>query len=246
MINKINAKISIILAIFIIAMIPMNRSEASGNYKKGFVIKINNNIVPVDDSYEFPYVNRDDRTMVPVRIISENMGCKVKWVQEEQAAYIEKYGLTVRVDVGRPNAIVSNGKYSKKIPIDENGRGYSNPVVIKNRLFLPLRFISEVFNSEVNYKLNNASHIIEIKTIKDTELNRALLENKHFGDLIDYYENNEKDLKNINEIQNKTSQEYVDGNEILKKLYKNKKVYDIKTDDPSKLKFGKGNKYIFK
>jgi hypothetical protein len=74
----------------------------------------------------------NDRTMVPVRFIAENMGADVKWIGETK---------TVEIMLG-----------DKKLSlvIDEKVDGLDVPAtIIKDRTFVPLRYVSEYFDANV-------------------------------------------------------------------------------------------------
>lgn len=72
-------------------------------------------------------------TMVPARVISENLGATVGWVQASRSASISGSGVTIRMTAGKSTADV-NGT---SVKLDAT-------VEVKNgRVMIPLRFISE-------------------------------------------------------------------------------------------------------
>ncbi|MEW9669935.1 copper amine oxidase N-terminal domain-containing protein [Ammoniphilus sp. 3BR4] len=90
-----------------------------------------------------PYIDHaSGRTMVPARFVAEKLGAKVEWNGTlEQVTFLHK-GRTIILTIGQKQARV-NGK---DILMDA-------PAVIKNdRTMVPLRFISELFEAQVEWK----------------------------------------------------------------------------------------------
>lgn len=91
----------------------------------------------------FAYMNDQyGRTMVPLRLVSEEMGYDVKWDKQTQTATIVENGTTVKIAIGSQSPTV-NG-VTKTIDA---------PAALKdNRTYVPVRFISEAMGAEVDYK----------------------------------------------------------------------------------------------
>ncbi|MDR1001086.1 MAG: WG repeat-containing protein [Clostridiales bacterium] len=81
-----------------------------------------------------PFIS-GDRTMVPVRVIAESFGASVSWNDKEKTDYITKDGVTLKLTVG------------KALP-DNMG----TPVITGDRLFVPVRYIAEMFNGKVAWE----------------------------------------------------------------------------------------------
>ncbi len=76
----------------------------------------------------------NNRTMVPIRFISESMGAEVKWIGEERKATIE---LGERMLVLVPDQTIT---------------GFDTPATIVNdRILVPIRYIAEMLNSNVQW-----------------------------------------------------------------------------------------------
>ncbi|MGG3471553.1 copper amine oxidase N-terminal domain-containing protein [Neobacillus pocheonensis] len=88
-----------------------------------------------------PYINRDGRTLVPLRFISENMGASVSWNGENNQAMIQKGDITIYVTVGL-NQIVVNGS---NVDMDTSAENTDGSV------FVPARYIAEALGAEVNF-----------------------------------------------------------------------------------------------
>jgi iron complex transport system substrate-binding protein len=87
-----------------------------------------------------PFIE-NGRTMVPVRLFSENLGAVVKWDDAAQTVTIQGQDVSVKLTIGKNEAVV-NGK-NKTIDVA--------PVVLSGRTIVPLRFIAEAFGADVNW-----------------------------------------------------------------------------------------------
>ncbi len=95
----------------------------------------------------------DDRVLVPLRKIFEELGALVKWDEETQTVTARKNKKTVTLTVGESEMTVDTGK------TDDSG----NPVIqtvsldvpaqiVQNRTLVPLRAISEAFGMTVTWE----------------------------------------------------------------------------------------------
>ena len=82
----------------------------------------------------------NNRTMVPVRVISENLGAKVNWSNSEVT--LTKNNMQVKLKLNSITAV----KNGKEVPLD------MKPYIKNNRTMVPLRFLAETFGSNVNYR----------------------------------------------------------------------------------------------
>lgn len=82
----------------------------------------------------------NNRTMVPVRVISENLGAYVTWSNSEVT--ITKSDTEVILQMSSSTAII-NGKM---VPLDVK------PYIKNNRTMVPLRFLAETLGYDVDYK----------------------------------------------------------------------------------------------
>ncbi len=133
---------------------------------ESFHVKINDEEVSFTDELGHPKLTNTNRTMVPLRIISENMGYKVGWDSKEQVATVESGKTKIALKIGENVAFV-NGK---KVPIDvQDGKPVDTkamlvPVKGSSRTYVPLRFISEAMGAEVKYERKDGVNYIEINT----------------------------------------------------------------------------------
>lgn len=82
---------------------------------------------------------KNNRTMVPLRVISENLGAAVDWSHSEVT--LTKNKLKVILKANSATAV----KNGEEVQLD------SKPYVKNNRVLVPLRFIAETFGCTVGY-----------------------------------------------------------------------------------------------
>lgn len=89
-----------------------------------------------------PFISIDDRTMVPIRFVSESLDAKVDWIPESNEAVIEsKDGLKVSFTIGTDRMTI-NG-------ID--AQADTATILKDNRTFVPVRLVSELFGYRVEW-----------------------------------------------------------------------------------------------
>ena len=99
---------------------------------------------------EKPYISQDNRTMVPVRFVSQDLGYAVYWDEKRQLVSIENSGRTIVVPIGS-KVIQVNGS---SVTIDTEAK------IVNGRTFVPIRFISQSYGSNVTY--NEATRTVEV------------------------------------------------------------------------------------
>jgi len=108
---------------------------------KALVNGVPKNIDPDDLSITPMIVN--NITMVPLRFVGENLGAIVQWNNSEQSIYLNfaDRKLEIRLFVNKKYAYVNGKKYELQTP----------PIIIKSRVFVPIRFISEAIGAKVDW-----------------------------------------------------------------------------------------------
>lgn len=102
-------------------------------------INVNNKEIIFPDAK--PYINNDNRTMVPVRFISEALNAKVGWDGEKREVSITMSDKDIRLIIGQSKAFINN----KGIEFD------TVPIIKEDRTFVPLRFVSEGLGATVKW-----------------------------------------------------------------------------------------------
>ncbi|WP_077368420.1 copper amine oxidase N-terminal domain-containing protein [Anaerosalibacter sp. Marseille-P3206] len=134
-------------------------------------LSIDGKVVNFTDELGHPYLTKTSRTMIPVRIISENMGYDVKWDGGNQKVFVSNEKTKIELQIGKNTAIV-NGKM---VPIDvQDGKPVDTKAMLvpakgSHRTYVPLRFVSEAMGADVKYERKNGVNCIEINTGKKPE-----------------------------------------------------------------------------
>ncbi len=81
----------------------------------------------------------NDKTMVPLRFVTESLGATVTWDDATQSATITKDGKRVKVTVGSAEMRIEREKKKLQTPAQ----------LIDDRIFVPLRDVSEAFGTQV-------------------------------------------------------------------------------------------------
>lgn len=97
-----------------------------------------------------PFIDSRDRTLVPIRFVSEEMGADVSWEADTRTAVIVKEGNTVRYTIGQPIAYLND----EMMVFDSFG------IIKEDRTFVPLRFISELLDCNVDWQQETRTVVI--------------------------------------------------------------------------------------
>lgn len=98
-----------------------------------------------------PYIDESQRTMVPVRFVSQSLGAQVGWDDPSKTVTIVRNGLEIKLKVGESKALV-NGE----------AIAFDTKAVFKNdRTMVPLRFISEILGAKIRWEDTTRTVFIE-------------------------------------------------------------------------------------
>lgn len=81
----------------------------------------------------------DSVSMVPLRVISENLGYRVEYIQSKREVVIQSAVREIRMNIGNPSASVNGEKLTMS----------AAPVVVEGTTLVPLRFVGETMGLEV-------------------------------------------------------------------------------------------------
>ena len=112
-----------------------------------------------DRSSGAPYIN-EGRTMVPVRIISENLDYNVSWNEKTKEVTISNPlagNKEIKMQIGNNIAKVNGNK----VVIDPK-INFVAPEITGGRTFVPLRFVAESMGLKIDYTNKNGTHIIKM------------------------------------------------------------------------------------
>ncbi|MGN1004335.1 MAG: copper amine oxidase N-terminal domain-containing protein [Oscillospiraceae bacterium] len=107
-------------------------------------VRVNGYLVNFPD--QKPIVDKNDRTLIPVRFVAEELGADVSWDGKLNAAVIEKDGLTITVPIGSKELTVTDasGK-TTNVAMD------TEAVLENSRTLVPIRFVAEAMGAWVSY-----------------------------------------------------------------------------------------------
>lgn len=142
----------LLLAILMILPFTTTVNASKKEAEKPFSIILDWKPLNIDDISGFPYIN-NNRTMVPIRVISEGMGYNVTWNQQG-TVQISSGSKTIYLKTGSNIAVVNGSQVNLDSKVE----------VKDNRMMVPIRFISESFGASVKYQYNPSAHIILIST----------------------------------------------------------------------------------
>lgn len=154
--------ICLILLSVLIAMCLTSVAQAASEV----TVLVNNNKIAFPD--QKPYIDQNNRTLVPIRFVSEALGADVGWNGETSTVTITQKEKTIVLKIGENKASV-NGQT----------KTFDTKAVIKNRrTMVPLRFVSECLGARVDWIAKTRTVVITVNngyTIpEETELNVVL------------------------------------------------------------------------
>lgn len=101
---------------------------------------VNGETKNIDDDSTTPIII-NDRTLMPVRAIIENLGGTVEWNANTRTAVLTMNGNKIQLDIGNETAYL-NGEEKN---LD------TAPIIVNDRTMFPIRFIAESFGLNVNW-----------------------------------------------------------------------------------------------
>lgn len=147
-----------LISLLVLSLVMILGVTAVSQAATAITVLVNNKAVAFPD--EKPYIDKNNRTLVPVRFVSEALGAEVSWdnntrtvtiVQSTKTSIHENTTKTVKLKIGESKATV-NGQV----------KTFDTVAAIKNgRTMVPLRFVSEVLGAKVEW-------IGSTKTVKIT------------------------------------------------------------------------------
>lgn len=120
-----------------------------------------------------PYIS-ESRTMVPIRVISENLGKIVTWNNDDKK-------VTIKDEKGNEFSLVINENFMENVSSNSNLKiELDAPAVIKDdRTFVPIRAIAEAFGERVDW--DNDKRVVVIGEAYDPNK----LKNENIKDLLE-------------------------------------------------------------
>ncbi len=168
-------------------------------------VKVDGNTVSFPD--QKPYIDENDRTMVPVRAPMEAMGCAVEWNDQARQAAITRDGITAVFTIGS-NTYTVNGK-TKTMD--------TQAVISGERTAFPVRFAAEAMGAKVYWNQDERTvYIVTADTPGKTSLTDADIKNlQGYGFVNDAREPKPGDEMGVMPYVDSISADFVD-NKLLK------------------------------
>lgn len=87
-------------------------------------------------------VIKSDRTLIPIRAVSNSLKADVKWDEATHTVTITKGGTEIKLVLGNDTAIINGQEVKLDVPAE----------TINDRTMVPVRFVSEAFKSTVQWE----------------------------------------------------------------------------------------------
>jgi hypothetical protein len=89
-------------------------------------------------------VIRESRTLLPLRVIVEELGGSMIWNAATRQVTVKARGTTMVLTIGKSTAIVNGASM-----VIDPANGKVVPIILGSRTFLPLRFIAEQLGLDI-------------------------------------------------------------------------------------------------
>ena len=103
------------------------------------MVAIDGKAIAISSAYGTPYIDAANRTMVPLRVVSENLNREVKWDGATKTVTIDG---TIEVKIGSRTIKTPYGNISMD----------TSPVIKGDRTYVPFRYVGEALGCDVEWK----------------------------------------------------------------------------------------------
>lgn len=131
-------------ALLLVNTLPCSANDNTYSYYKSVELIVGQKEALVNSqpvTMEQPAYVNDGRTLIPFRFLGESLGADITWDSQTSQAKLKLADKEVIVAVGSTAAYVNSKLTTLDVPAE----------ITENRLFVPLRFISESLGAVVNY-----------------------------------------------------------------------------------------------
>lgn len=131
-----------------------NNGNAAEKAQSVIVLKLNSKSASVNgklytlDVAPFDY---NGRTVVPLRFVTEALGAKVVWSSKDKSVSLTKGSDVIILYIDKSEAVINGKRVNMDVPA----------IQLKGNTFVPIRFVSENFNQDIQF--DNKNRTITIK-----------------------------------------------------------------------------------
>ena len=127
-------------------------------------VKYNGSAVTFPDAQ--PFIDANNRTLIPVRFVAETMGATVSWDSANSTAVITQNGITINVPVEKDTITVTKNGETSNVKMD------TAAVIKSDRTYVPIRYVAESLGAWVGYASKYATVQIYKDVLKPEEITR--------------------------------------------------------------------------
>lgn len=182
--------LTLLLTMMMLAI--LSTSYAVAEETPDITVTLDGNKIDFPDAKPYLY---KDRTLVPIRFISEAMGADVSWNSGEQEVTIVKGKDTIITHILSSRATLNGVLYTFDVPA----------MIKADRTFVPLRFVAEMLNCDVDWDENTYTVTItsplEPVAFPEPELTVHFPENPYEGKLFWITMDNVRDYSDCDNYQ---------------------------------------------
>lgn len=129
-------KFSLLMMVIIFVMVFPGRGQAASGHSNIY-LDGKELVLATDAKIE----TISNNTMIPIRVVVENLGFQVDWEQKERTVTIRNDKTTIQLTVGNKTALVNGSEVT--LPM--------GPVLRTDTVIVPIRFVSEQMGLQVNW-----------------------------------------------------------------------------------------------
>ncbi|WP_110930022.1 stalk domain-containing protein [Paenibacillus bouchesdurhonensis] len=147
-------RLSLLFSLFVLCFVLINsKTSKAAVFEEGNVILKLNNSFLVYSQQEMPQIN-NGHVFIPIRMIGDLMGTNVIWNNMSKSIIIQDDDKTIKMSLNEKAVTVNNDEIILETP----------PFFKNNTVFVPLRFLTEVMNINVNYYEDK--RVVEVQSEK--------------------------------------------------------------------------------
>lgn len=127
-------------------------------------VRVNGYLVSFPDIK--PFINDDQRTLIPVRFVTEALGAKVSYDKTIPAAIIEQNGIKLTVPIDKQEMTVEKNGTTSAVTLD-------TAAILKDnsRTMVPIRAVAEALGAWVSYSNYDSTVLIYKDVLTPAEIN---------------------------------------------------------------------------